>query len=129
MEETCFVLCGYIFDDVSREKFFNIVRSFAPEIKDDFFKEFGYEYRHGQIVIISGEKGGDIQEGETFIGYEVYQNSSTNITDLMNELKDVDEFAKISDKEFKVIYDNRKIDGKKLQKMEFFLSSIMKSIN
>ena len=89
MESLDCVICGYVVEDKSKERFFDFVTVLDPQIKkfDDYFEELGYRYGDGKIVVIHGEETGDIDFAEkTIVGIKIDSNSYCNEKEIRAEL-------------------------------------------
>lgn len=101
MEIVDCVICGYVVEDKSKERFFDFVTVLDPKIKkfDDYFEELGYRYDDGKIIVIHGVETGDIDFAEkTIVGIKVNPNSFRNEKEIKAELSCFEKFLSENEK-------------------------------
>ena len=89
-----FVVVGYLIDDITREKYYEMAKKIAPNIvnryktMEDFIFNYGYETSNKIISVITGCGDNGFDKGKTFIGKFIAKGSQDDILD--NKEVDID---------------------------------------
>ena len=108
-----FVLVGYVLEDESKDRFFQIAKKIDPELLshyetvEDLVDDEGYTVENWKtsIIVRAGAEYNGLEEGKTFIGYYISPEGDT-ITDIGNVkegLSDFETFLQDEEKKLKVV--------------------------
>ena len=108
-----FVLVGYVLEDESKDRFFQIAKKIDPELLshyetvEDLVDDEGYTVENwkASIVVKAGAEYNGLEEGKTFVGYYISPEGYTiiDIGNVKEGLSDFETFLQDDEKKLKVV--------------------------
>lgn len=108
-----FVLVGYVLEDESKDRFFQIAKKIDPELLshyetvEDLVYDVGYTVENwkASIVVKAGAEYNGLEEGKTFVGYYISPEGYTiiDIGNVKEGLSDFETFLQDEEKKLKVV--------------------------
>ena len=109
-----FVVVGYLIDDESMSKYYEIAKKLNPELVnksknlEDYIFENGYETSGNGLSVITGCGDNGFDKGKTFIGKFIAKGDDDN-NGMDEKIMDIDEIRNAISKEFDFLNEKLKI--------------------
>lgn len=109
-----FVVVGYLIDDESMSKYYEIAKKLNPELvnksknMEDYIFENGYETSGNGLSVITGCGDNGFDKGKTFIGKFIAKGDDDN-NGMDEKIMDIDEIRNAISKEFDFLNEKLKI--------------------
>ena len=109
-----FVVVGYLIDDESMSKYYEIAKKLNPELVNksknmkDYISENGYETSGNGLSVITGCGDNGFDKGKTFIGKFIAKGDDDN-NGMDEKIMDIDEIRNAISKEFDFLNEKLKI--------------------